>query len=102
MVLNYILKKYITNTPFLSFMEGDIFNNFSINEIDDLDLIIAEINLETKEKINILLSQFENKYFIILTDFEQFLSPITNNKAVILKKDISYSDFINGLNTLVS
>lgn len=103
MVLNYVVKKYISNTPFLSFTEGDISNsNFSINEIEDLDLIIAEINLETKDKLNTIFSQFENKYFLILTDFEQFLNPITNNKAIILKKDITYSDFINGLSVLVS
>jgi len=103
LVLNYIIKNYILKTPFLSFTQCDIMKeNFFSSDIENIDLVIAEINMETKEKIYKILSHFENKYFLLLSDLDNFLKPIDDNKTVILKKDITYSDFINALNSLVS
>lgn len=103
LVLSYIIKKYISKTPFLSFIQYDVMkDNFFINDLENTDLVIAEINIETKDRIYKLLSQFENKYYLLLSDLDNFLKPIDNNKTIILKKDITYSDFIGGLNSLVA
>ncbi len=102
LVLNYIIKNYISKTPFLSFVECDLSSDNFLNSSENLDLIIAEINFDTKEKISSILSQFENKYFLLLTDIESFFNPCSNNKVFVLKKNITYSDFIYGLNSLVN
>lgn len=100
-VLENILIKYISRTPFLVPGENISHSSFSIDTIpSNADLIIIEADLFLYEKIKQMQSILTNKCFLIFTTSIQVLEMQGTRKMVILPKNISYSSFVEGLNLL--
>lgn len=94
--MEYIIKNYISKTPFLQYHHwGDFIDQADLG----FDLIIAEVTKETKNNINSLLSQFDNKHFIFLEDIKDIDTFAQCNKKITLQKNITYFDFIDALSS---
>lgn len=100
-VLECILIKYISRTPFLVTGKNISYSSFSIDAIPyNADLIVIEADLFLYETIKQIQSKLTNKHFLIFTNIKQLLELPETSGMVILPKNISYFDFIEGLNLL--
>ncbi|MBB4807364.1 putative nucleic-acid-binding Zn-ribbon protein [Chryseobacterium defluvii] len=69
--------------------------------ISQADIIIAEANFRTKDKLKEIQTKLTEKCFLILTDIKQLLDINENHHTLILPKNISYTDFVESLSNLI-
>lgn len=99
----YIIKNFISKTPFLSYIEWQLFVQKHNHEekIKNFDIIIAEVSKGLEENIDYLLENYSNKYFILFRDIEDISKYEFIQNLIILQKNITYSDFINALSYII-
>lgn len=100
-ILASLIMKYVSRTPFL--VPGKNISNsaLSIDAIPcDADLIIIEADLLRHEMTKQIQSKLRDKPFLILTETPELLALPGVRNMVVLPKNISYSDFVEGLNFL--
>lgn len=98
-VLAYIIRKYISKTPFLIQSDWDsqiIESDYS----SKIDLVIAELTRETEKDIDNLRTNLSERYFIFFNNsnfenFEKF------QESHFLAKNLTYSDFIEALSLVI-
>lgn len=102
-IFAYIIRNYISKTLFLSFFELGKFRKEHIIQIKNLnaDLIVVELSQESKNDIEFLLSNFDNKYFILFEDTKTAINISNNIKATIMQKNLTYFEFVEGLSLLI-
>lgn len=94
--LKYVIEKYISKTPFLSTIQ-----KITDETIAEIDLVILEADFLSEEKIKDYISQLNGKYLIILSDYKIEQKIWQNKDIIILPKNISHQEFIDGLSLLI-
>lgn len=99
----FVIKNYISKTPFLSYIEWQLFvqKQNHKEKIDNFDIIIAEFSKGFEENVEYLLENYSNKYFILFRDIEDVSRFEFMQNLIILQKNIKYSDFINALSYII-
>ena len=94
-VLDSIVKGYLSKTPFLSIENGDV-----LQAVDhyDCDIIIIEY-CHNMMHIVAKISEVKSKPFMILSDSKLGLQLKEN--VIVIPKNISYSKFIDALSRLM-
>lgn len=102
-VLAYIIKNYISKTPFLSYIEWQLFvqKQNHKEKIKNFDIIIAEVSKNSVEHVEYLLENYSSKYFILFRDIEEISKYEYMQNSIVLQKNITYSDFINALSYII-
>ena len=100
-VLAYIIKKYISKTPFLTYNEGISMTIETYLDKSRTDLVIAELNKDTEKDIDKLRSTLSEGYFILFNYDNNFKNFEKYQQSHFLDKNFTYADFIETLSLVI-
>lgn len=100
-ILNHKINHFINQTPFLTSHSIDDKTINIVGEISpETDLIILEATTLSLENLRNLQLRFRDKFFIILSDLMAHFNLQETKKTIILSKDVTYKDFVEGLSSI--
>lgn len=97
-ILEYIIKNYISRTPFLQYHN---WKDYKHQADLGIDLIIAELNGDTEKDIDRLRTSLSKGYFIFFYDNNNFNNYEKYPQSYFLSKNLTYADFIETLSLVV-
>lgn len=100
-VLAYIIKKYISKTPFLTYNERISMSIETYLDKSRIDLVIAELNKDTEKDIDKLRATLSEGYFILFNYDNNFKNFEKYQQSHFLDKNFTYADFIDTLSLVI-
>lgn len=100
-ILDFKIGKYINRTPFLTINNVDDKTlNIVGQNSSETDLIVVEATVLSLEGLRNLQLRYKDKFFIILTDLLANNNLQKGEQTIVLSKNVTYNDFIEGLSSL--
>jgi len=100
-ILDHILRKYISATPFLKLKKIKVQELLSHRIISVCDIIIIEPDFLENDSFYLIKQNISKKPTIFISDNNNLSEIYGHKNAVYLKKTFSYLDFINGMSLLI-
>lgn len=100
-ILDHVLKKYISYTPFLKLKKIKVQELLSHKTISLSDIIIIEPDFLENDLFYSIKQNISTKPTIFISDNNNLIEVYGHANAVYLKKSFNYSDFVKAISLLI-